>query len=148
MYYYLSLAGLIIIDQIIKVLVRSTMSLGEKIPLIGDVFSIEYIENTGMAFGMMSGNRLFLIAVPTIVMAVILFLWHKYRSRYSPMLGIGVIMVVAGGLSNVFDRFIFGSVTDYLSLKWFAVFNFADICACVGCGLIIISLWFFEKKEH
>lgn len=148
MYYYIGLAGLIVIDQIIKVFVRSNMSIGEKIPLLNDFFCIEYIENTGMAFGMMAGSRLFLIILPIIAMAMIFFLWHKYRERFRPVLGIGVIMVISGGLSNVFDRIFLGSVTDYLSLKGFAVFNFADICACVGCALIVIGIWFFEKKEH
>ena len=148
MYYYIALAGLIIIDQIIKIVVRSTMSLGQTIPIVGDLFSIKYIENTGMAFGMMSGSRLFLVILPIIAMAIIFFLWKKYGKNYRPVLGIGVIMVIAGGLSNVFDRVLLGSVTDYLSLKWFAVFNFADICACVGCALIVIGIWFFEKKER
>ena len=123
------------------------MSVGEKIPVIGNIFSIEYIENTGMAFGMMSGSRLFLVVFPVIAMTVIFILWKKYGERYSPVLSVGVIMVIAGGLSNVFDRVVFGSVTDYLSLKWFAVFNFADICACVGCALIVIGIWFFEKRN-
>ena len=148
MYYYIALAGLIIIDQIIKIVVRSTMSLGQTIPIIGDLFSIKYIENTGMAFGMMSGSRLFLVILPIIAMVIIFFLWKKYGKNYRPVLGVGVIMVIAGGLSNVFDRVLLGSVTDYLSLKWFAVFNFADICACAGCALIVIGIWFFEKKER
>ena len=118
MYYYIALAGLIIIDQIIKIVVRSTMSLGQTIPIVGELFSIKYIENTGMAFGMMSGSRLFLVILPIIAMAIIFFLWKKYGKNYRPVLGIGVIMVIAGGLSNVFDRVLLGSVTDYLSLKW------------------------------
>lgn len=145
--YYIIFAALIIVDQFIKIMVRHNMSIGESFPVIGDIFKIEYIENDGMAFGMMSGNRLFLVVIPIIALVVIYFLWRKYRDRYKSIFGISIMMVLAGGISNIFDRIVFGSVTDYLSLKWFAVFNFADICACVGCVFLCISIWFFDRGK-
>ena len=69
------------------------------------------------------------------------------KDKYGKILGISVALILAGGLSNLFDRIAFGSVTDYLDLQHFAIFNFADICATVGCALLCLSIFFFEKKE-
>lgn len=145
--FYILIAALIAIDQIIKIIVRANLSIGQGFPLLGEFFKITYIENTGMAFGMMSGRSLFLIVLPILFMVGIYLLWRKYKDKYEKIMSISVAMILAGGISNLFDRIIFGSVTDYLDLQWFAIFNFADICATVGCALLCISIFFFEKKE-
>lgn len=146
MYYFLTVI-LIAADQLLKVFIRRTMELGQSIPVIGDLFQITYIENTGMAFGMMAGKSTFLIAVPIIILGVLTVFWLKEKDHYKWPFSASVAMVVSGGLSNLFDRIAFGSVTDFLDLKWFAVFNFADICATAGCVLLCFSIWFLEKKE-
>ncbi len=145
--YYILLVAIIFLDQVIKILVRHNMALGQSVQIISDFFSIKYIENDGMAFGMLSGNRLFLIVVPIIALVVIYLLWLKYKERFRPIFSISVMMILAGGASNIFDRIMFGSVTDYLSFKGFAIFNFADISATLGCVLLCISIWFFEKAK-
>lgn len=145
--FYLIIIALIIVDQLIKILVRSTMTLGDGFNVFGDLFKITYIENKGMAFGMMAGNTIFLIVLPIIFLIVLLFVRKGFKDRYGGLLEVSIAMIVAGGFSNLLDRLILGSVTDYLNLKWFAIFNFADICATVGCILLCITICFFEKKE-
>lgn len=145
--FYILIVALIVIDQIIKIIVRANLSLGQGFSIIGDLFKITYIENTGMAFGMMSGKSIFLVFLPLVFTIVIYLAWRKYKDKYGKILGISVALILAGGLSNLFDRIAFGSVTDYLDLQHFAIFNFADICATVGCALLCLSIFFFEKKE-
>lgn len=145
--YYILLIAIIFVDQLIKILIRHNMTLGQSIQVISDFFSIKYIENDGMAFGILSGSRLFLIVVPIIALVIIYLLWLKYREKFRPIFSISIMMILAGGASNIFDRIVFGSVTDYISFKWFAIFNFADISATVGCVLLCISIWFFEKPK-
>ena len=53
---------------------------------------------------------------------------------------ISTAMVIAGGLSNLIDRVLFKSVTDYLDLQGFAVFNFADCLITVGAFALIFYL--------
>ena len=146
--YYIILAVLIAADQLIKILVRNTKEIGESIPIFGDIFKLTYIENEGMAFGMMAGKSMFLTVVPIIFLVIIFVLWKKYGHKYTSLVDISVTMVLAGGISNIFDRICFGSVTDYLNLKGFAIFNFADICATVGCVLLCIGICFFEKRNN
>ncbi|MEE1038504.1 MAG: signal peptidase II [Eubacterium sp.] len=146
--YYLIIFILIAADQIIKIVVRNTFEIGQGFNVLGDFFQITYIENTGMAFGMMAGKSAFLILMPIVLLAGVWIFWKKYRKEYKMLFTISTAMVIAGGLSNLIDRVLFKSVTDYLDLQGFAVFNFADICATVGCVLLCFSIWFLEKKEN
>lgn len=145
--YYLLTALLIAGDQLLKVFIRNVMELGQSIPVLGDLFKITYIENTGMAFGMMAGKSSLLIGLPVIVLIALALFWRREKDHYKIPFSIAVAMVIAGGASNLFDRIAFGSVTDFLDLKGFAIFNFADICATAGCVLLCFSIWFLEKKE-
>ena len=54
----------------------------------------------------------------------------------------GLLLVLAGGIGNLIDRALNGVVVDYINLLFmrFAVFNFADICVCVGVGLLILDV--------
>ena len=43
-----------------------------------------------------------------------------------------------GGIGNIIDRIHYGFVVDLFDFGWFPVFNVADICICVGCGLMFL----------
>lgn len=134
------------VDQVLKIITRHSMDLNQSIPILGDWIKITYIENNGMAFGLLAGKQIFLIAVTFILIIAIAVAMKIYADRFKKVFGYSCILVIAGGLSNLFDRAVLGSVTDYIDVKYFAIFNFADICAVVGCILLGISILFFEKK--
>ena len=146
--YYLIIFILIAVDQALKILVRNTLNIGQGFDILGDFFRVTYIENTGIAFGMMSGKSFFLIIGPSLLLVGLWLFWKKFKENYTWLFSLSTAMVIAGGLSNLIDRIIFKSVTDYLDLQGFAVFNFADICATVGCFLLCLCIWFLEKKEN
>ena len=139
---------MVIIDQISKIIVRHSMVLHESFPLIGDLLKITYFENKGVAFSMFaeSQNKLVLIVIPVVVMVGLLIFYRQAKQNYNSLFGISVMMIIAGGFSNLIDRVIFKSVTDFIDLKGFAIFNVADIFAVVGCIFLVISILFFEKK--
>lgn len=147
--YYIFLIGMIIADQITKIIVRHTMYLHQSFPLIGDILKITYIENRGVAFSMFqeSQNKLVLIVIPVIVMVGLLIYHRKAKQKYGGLFSISVMMIVAGGFSNLIDRMTFHSVTDFIDLKWFAIFNLADIFAVVGCIFLVISVFFCERTK-
>ena len=76
-------ALLVVIDQIIKVLVKTNMSLGETIDVIGDWFKLHYVLNEGMAFGMAFGGfwGKALLSIFRIVLFGALCWWIKGLSR-------------------------------------------------------------------
>ena len=59
------------------------------------------------------------------------------------------VLVLGGGIGNLIDRIAAGKVVDYINLLFmnFAVFNFADICVCVGMGLWVLSVILEERRS-
>ncbi len=144
---YLLAAGIIIIDQIVKYAVRTFMYLGESIPVIEDVFHLTYVQNRGAAFSILSGSRIFLIAVPLIAIAVAIWYLERHKSAHWT-LALSLSMIIAGGLGNLIDRIALGFVTDMFDFHFWPVFNVADISVCVGAGfLVLYTLVFYGKTE-
>lgn len=147
--YYIFFVFIVAADQLTKILARNYLASSGPVNVLGDFFRLNYVENTGMAFSILagSGSRVFLVLVPAVIVAGLLVYWKKTEKQYRPVYSVSVMMIAAGGLSNIFDRVTRGSVTDFFDLKWFAVFNVADIAAVLGCFLLVYSVFFAERKE-
>ena len=61
----------------------------------------------------------------------------------------GMAGKMGGGIGNLIDRVLNGEVVDYINLLFmrFAVFNFADICVCVGVALWVLVIFLEELHE-
>ncbi len=130
----------IAIDQVSKYLVRTYMSPGDSIALIGDWFRLLYVRNTGTAFSMFAGNRMITIVLTSVLVVMcLIYIWGEYR-RGEKTLAKLVTLIFAGGLSNLIDRYRFGYVTDMISCWNFAVFNVADIAVTCGCALTVLYI--------
>ena len=148
MIYIISGALVIALDQITKSLIRSNLTLGERLPVIGDWFNITYVQNTGTAFSMFSGNKLVTVALTSVLIVVcFVMLIREIRSCGSKALAFCLTMVIAGGIGNMIDRLALGFVTDMISVGNFAVFNVADIAVTCGCFAAVIVILFFYKDE-
>lgn len=146
-FYPLIGAFVIILDQLTKYLVRANMQPGDRIPVIGDWMSIYYVQNTGTAFSMFSGNQfvtVFLTSVLIIFCIVFIVKEAREGQRVIPAL---FTFVAAGGISNMIDRLTLGYVTDMISCGSFAVFNVADIGVTCGCVLTMVALLILYKDE-
>jgi signal peptidase II len=118
--------------------------------LIPGLFHIVYVENTGAAFSILQGKRVFLIVFAALMLtALIVYIFLKRKSA-PPMLLTGLSLVVGGGLGNLIDRVLFGYVVDYIEFQPFSfpVFNIADISVCAGCGLLFLHLAIAEFRDH
>ena len=147
MKYSLFGAGIILLDQITKFIVRETMIVGETIPVLGDFFQLTYVRNPGAAFSMLSGARTLLIILPILITAGVLWYFHKHAGMHK-LFYIAWSMILAGGIGNVIDRAVFGWVTDMLDFNIFPpVFNIADISVTVGCGLFILYTVMEERLQ-
>ncbi|MBR6443850.1 MAG: signal peptidase II [Firmicutes bacterium] len=145
--YYIIAAILLTIDQGIKCLVISGMDPGEKIPVIGEFFRIAYTQNTGIAFSLFEDKGFLLILIPATISVVCAVVLARTKGKTHPVLNWGLALVLAGGIGNVIDRLVHGYVVDYLSFGSFAIFNFADVCICTGCGLILLYVLFIYGKK-
>lgn len=145
MYYFLILAA-VGLDQLIKFFIRTNMEVHQTIPVIEDVFHITYVQNTGAAFSMFSGHTSVLAVITIIATLAILFYMHKVRSSAHSSLLWSLALIIAGGIGNIIDRISLKYVVDFLDFRIWPVFNIADICVCVGCGLLIFYAFVIEPK--
>ncbi len=117
------------------------------IEIVPGVARLRYAENTGAAFSMFSDRGWPLIAVTALVLALIAF-W-LIAKRPGGLADWGLALVLAGGLSNLYDRIVYGYVVDFIEPTFvrFAVFNLADTWVCVGAALTLIGLWTKERRK-
>ncbi len=147
MQYFLIIIAAVVLDQIIKKTVVSAMSLYDTVPVLQDVFHITYIHNTGAAFSMMEGMRALLIILPAVmVVGAVAYMFIKRKTGH-PLMMTSVALIAGGGIGNLIDRAVLGYVVDYLDFRVFPIFNLADICVCVGCGLLILYVLLIDGKQ-
>ena len=138
-------AALIGLDQIIKLwAVRVLQPMGA-MPLIPHVVELRFVLNQGMAFSLLSGKQLFLIVATSAALILVAY-WLFFRSRNNRLQQAALILVLGGGIGNLIDRVLNGQVVDYINPLFmrFAVFNFADICVCVGVALWVLEIFLEE----
>ena len=112
---------LVVIDQVIKVLVKTNMSLGEVIPVIGNWFRLCFVENEGMAFGMKFGGVVgkVLLSLFRVVLTGFLVWWiGKLIKKGDTPTGvlIGLTLITAGAFGNIIDCFFYGIIWPELRL--------------------------------
>ena len=145
--YPLIAAIVIALDQLTKYLVRTNMQPGDRIPVIGDWMSIYYVQNTGTALSMFSGNRFVTVFLTTLLIIFCIIFIVKEAREGQILIPALFTFVAAGGVSNMIDRLTLGFVTDMISCGSFAVFNVADIGVTCGCILTMIALIVLYKDE-
>ena len=116
--------------------------------LVPTLLDLTYVENTGAAFGMLSGHPLLLAAISLIILAAITVYTIKKEQKH-PLFMLAVALVVGGAVGNLIDRVFRGFVVDFLEFSFFdfPVFNLADCFVVVGVCLLAIQILFLEKGE-
>ena len=132
-------------DQLIKLWAVQVLEPVGAMPLIPRVVELRFVLNPGMAFSLLSGKQLFLIAATGAALLLVAY-WLFFRSRGKKLQQAALILVLGGGIGNLIDRVLNGEVVDYINLLFmrFAVFNFADICVCVGVALWVLQIFLEE----
>jgi signal peptidase II len=143
------LAGLIVIvDQGVKVLVRSRMDLFESHPVIPGVLSLTRVHNTGAAFGLLNGVD---FPYKTLVVGLVATAALSGLAVYAATLDVnqrlsrfGLALIIGGAAGNLIDRVTYGYVLDFVDAYYggwhFWAFNVADAAITVGVGLMILDL--------
>ncbi len=133
-------AVLIVADQLIKSAAKASLA-EDRIIEIGKVIAFRYVENTGMAFSLLSGKTVFLSVVTAVMLVAVMavLLSGKIKDK---LLYVSLLLVASGGAGNLYDRIVRGYVIDYIEPLFvdFAVFNFADCLITAGSFLMIVYL--------
>lgn len=127
----------IILDQLTKIYLAKDMM------LIGGIIKFSSVQNTGGAFGIFNTNIITILILNVIIIGMIIRFLILKRNYMSKTVYIALILMVAGGISNLIDRVFRGYVVDFIDITQivnFPVFNLADIILVIGWALLIIGV--------
>ncbi|TBO44938.1 signal peptidase II [Pedobacter kyonggii] len=132
-------------DQISKKIVRTEISDYEHISIIKDRFTLTKVENSG-AFLSLGDNMPYIFRLIILTGLPLLFLgyglYFLFAKRNLPIsMQIALCFLIGGGIGNLYDRIVHGSVTDFMHMDFYlfqtGVFNFADISIMIGVVILL-----------
>ncbi|MEY2719282.1 MAG: hypothetical protein RLZZ273_648 [Bacteroidota bacterium] len=135
-WYFAIATGLIILDQLLKFLVKGGtimglhqdgMYIGESFPLIGEAVRITFVENPGMAFGISWGSAKIVLTLLTIVIASALAYVVHTRTDSTKLERTSFMLIFAGAVGNLIDRMFYGVFYDEAPLFEGRVVDFLQI---------------------
>jgi signal peptidase II len=141
-------SAIVILDQVVKLLVRSRLDLYESVALIPGVLSLTRVHNTGAAFGLMNTLD---FPYKTLVVALIATAALSGLAMYAATLDpnqrlsrLGLAFIIGGAAGNLIDRIAYGYVLDFVDAYYgdwhFWAFNVADAAITAGVALMIIEI--------
>ena len=146
----------VLVDQVSKRMIASTIRYGESVPVIQGFFNLVHVRNRGMAFGLMNrpdSSFGYYFLVSAVILAILLIiLWFSRLKEGDRSLVFGLSLILGGALGNLIDRLRFKEVTDYLdffigSYHW-PSFNLADCAITVGAFWIVIHILFSSARKN
>ena len=150
--------GILVLDQISKLIIIRSLGLGQTVPVIPGLFNLVYVLNPGAAFGFLASlpdgvrNPFFILI--SVAAAVLIIMYHArhLRSQILPSLALG--MILGGAIGNLIDRLRYGMVVDfldfYLDRYHWPAFNVADSAISVGVCLMVLDMlveWWRERRK-
>lgn len=141
------------IDQYTKRLAVIHLKEGKAFILIKNILSFSYLENSGAAWGVLSGKiTLFAIFTCILIILIILIMFRLERMagiKYR-ILQLDMVVLLAGAVGNLADRLINGYVVDFIKTDFidFPVFNIADCYVTLAMIVLTIFLLFFMKEDE
>jgi signal peptidase II len=138
----------VILDQVVKALVRPRLELHESLTVIPGFFSLTRVHNTGAAFGLMNSIDFpFKAAVLALLQTAALIGLTVYVAMLAPhqrLTRLGLSFVIGGAVGNLIDRVAYGYVLDFFDFYragWhFWAFNVADAAINIGVALMILDM--------
>lgn len=130
------------LDRFLKVFAFSSQA--SEFNLLGEILKFGYKANYYIAFSLPLAGRWLNVIICFIILSLIYYLVRTWQGGKRKT-AICLLAIIVGAASNLFDRFKYGLVIDYLDLKYFTVFNIADIMIMGGVASLIIFL--FNNKK-
>lgn len=133
---------LLIIDQFTKHLAVVHLKEQPAIPIIKNILELDYLENHGIAFGMLQNKTIFILLIGVIFIGgIFFFLCKTPAGKKYTALHIIFACIIAGGVGNMIDRISYRYVIDFISfvLIDFPIFNVADcyvVCGSIALGFV------------
>lgn len=138
----------IVIDQITKLVFWSRDFFLPKAgpPQVG-LLHIHQVKNSGLIFSLDFGLYINLVVIG---LALIFFLYYFYKNGFVHTWSGQIIfaLILAGAISNIFDRLYLGYVRDFLDIGWGFTFNLADVMIFIGLVWVLFTQNHEENIRH
>lgn len=147
MYWFVVILA-VILDQSTKAAARELLADGPLVMIPG-VINLIHVENTGAAFSFGEGATVLFVVIAVLCIAASTFaVWTIPDIPYRLVLPLGLL--AGGGMGNMVDRILTGSVTDFIATAFisFPVFNVADICVTIGAVLSLVFFWRWDDRNE
>ena len=137
---------ILLFDQWTKYLVKTNLYYGESISIIDGFFNLVFIKNDGAAWNIMSGQRLILVFISSLILLFLILKGNEFFST-KKIHRIAYGMLLGGISGNLVDRILTGKVIDFLDFQigtyHYPSFNIADACICIA-----VFLYFITSKNN
>jgi signal peptidase II len=142
-------------DQVSKRIVRRNVSPDQAFSMLNDHLTVTHAENTGAFLSLgdampKTAKNILLSALPLLALAFG-FYYAITKRNISKTTIVGICFILGGGAGNIFDRIVYGSVTDFLHIKLgifqTGIFNLADLSIVTGTLIILLHSFFKKKKK-
>ncbi len=138
----------VVADQVTKWLIVDWIGRGDathRREILGSLVALHYVENSGVAFGLLQGQG---VLVPLLAIAVVAFLLRMYRrvASSSAWFAVGSGLIFGGSLGNLIDRVRLGFVIDFIRVSSWPTFNLAD--SAITLGALALAWWYWGHSPH
>ena len=135
----------IVLDQLSKYTVYTTIPVGQSIPELG-IFRLTHVTNTGSAFGLFT-DQTTLLTLGSVVGIMVLILFHRSHNIRTKLVYLCLGLQIGGATGNLIDRLLLGYVVDFIDIGIWPVFNIADSSIVIGLLGLGWSLIFYKDKD-
>ncbi len=155
MRFYAAALGVILLDQITKLIIQVTIPLGHGIPVIPNLLAIVHVLNPGAAFGLFAARSAdfrnpFFIGISIVAIGFILYYRHRGLKGH-PLASVALSLILGGALGNLVDRLRLGMVVDFLDVHYYQyhwpAFNVADSAITIGVSLMLLEMILGERQD-
>lgn len=139
-----------IIDRLTKYYAVHSLKDRPSVSVVSGILELHYLENKGAAFGLLKGQRSFIILVGVIVLLACLYVLIKTPGKRKYIIGhVLISLIITGAVGNLTDRVLYNYVIDFIYFCFikFPIFNFADIFITIASIILVILLLFYYKED-
>jgi signal peptidase II len=149
----------VILDQITKYMIHTSMYPYETTPVIDGFFNIVYAKNYGAAFSFLNGapvwfRKPFFMVVPLAAIILVVFLLKNtlIKNKDNLLQVFAFSLVIGGALGNLLNRLTYGYVVDFLQFRvtstyYWPSFNVADVAITIAVALLLIEMMTIERRK-
>ena len=131
------------LDRLTKTIVAASIPYGTEVPAIGHLVGITNVQNSGAAFGIApAGTWLFALASIVVSVGLVVFV---IRTPSRPWTDAVLGLILGGTAGNGYDRILVGTVTDFVNVHFWPVFNVAD--SAISIGVVLLMAGYLVRRE-